>query len=296
MSRLAAGQRAIGVAFSSGFFGFFAHAGFLAALREFGISPVAYSGASSGAIVAAMAASGMTDAAIKKMLFTISKEAFWDPVPRPFLVRKALRLFRGFSGYLRGDAFAALLEELPVRRLQDCAVPLAIAVTDLVQKEGVILREGNLPKAIQASGAVPILFQPVEMDGSLFVDGGISNKAPVKALTDLTELESIIVHFISSQNLMEKGDAFLKRRMTPWHIHYLTYNIVREEAYKRQLENVRRQGIEVIEIRNKTLSIGPNTLDLGPAAYTSVRDSTMKTLKRLQGPESELVLSKIPPA
>ena len=40
----------IGVVFSSGFFGFFAHAGFLAGLRDFGMAPSGYSGASSGAI------------------------------------------------------------------------------------------------------------------------------------------------------------------------------------------------------------------------------------------------------
>jgi len=37
----------VGVAFSSGFFGFFAHAGFLAAQRELGILPSVYAGASS---------------------------------------------------------------------------------------------------------------------------------------------------------------------------------------------------------------------------------------------------------
>ena len=282
MPRLVSGPQEVGIAFSSGFFGFFAHAGFLAALRELSISPVAYSGASSGAIVAAMAASGMTDDAIKKMLFSVSKEAFWDPVPWHFTVRKALRLFRGFSGYLRGNAFARLLEELPARRIQDCKVPLAIAATDLTKKEGAILTKGNLAKAIQASGAVPMLFQPVEIDGSLFVDGGISNKAPVQALTDLVDLKCIIVHFIASQNIGPGANEFLVRRMTPWHIHYLSFNIARQEAYKRQLENVRMQGIEVIEIRTEAPPIGPDKLDRGPAAYLSARESALKTLSRLE--------------
>jgi len=50
MAGLGKTQPRLGVAFSSGFFGFFAHAGFLAALRELEITPSAYSGASSGAI------------------------------------------------------------------------------------------------------------------------------------------------------------------------------------------------------------------------------------------------------
>ena len=59
----------IGVVFSSGFFGFFSHAGFLSAVRELKIKPSGYSGASSGAIIAAMAASEMSDYDIKNVLF-----------------------------------------------------------------------------------------------------------------------------------------------------------------------------------------------------------------------------------
>jgi predicted acylesterase/phospholipase RssA len=59
----------VGVVFSSGFFGFFAHAGFLSAIRELKIQPSGYSGASSGAIIAAMAASKMSDEEIKNILF-----------------------------------------------------------------------------------------------------------------------------------------------------------------------------------------------------------------------------------
>ena len=94
-------EAGIGVAFSSGFFGFFAHAGFLAAVRRLGIAPIAYAGASSGAIVAAMAASGMTDAAIRETLFRVRKSDFWDPDPWHRIAGSALRLFRGYTGYLR---------------------------------------------------------------------------------------------------------------------------------------------------------------------------------------------------
>ena len=68
----------IGVVFSSGFFGFFAHAGFLASIRDLGLSPIGYGGASSGAIIAAMAASGMGAQDIRTILFGIKKDDFWD--------------------------------------------------------------------------------------------------------------------------------------------------------------------------------------------------------------------------
>lgn len=268
----------LGVAFSSGFFGFFAHAGFLAALRELEIVPLAYSGASSGAIVAAMAASGMNDHSIRKMLFGVRKEDFWDPDPLPFIFRKALGLFRGYTGYLRGNGYGQLLRRLPVRHMKECEIPLAIAATDLTQKKEKIFTRGDLIKAIQASGAVPMLFKPVRIDGSLYVDGGVTNKAPLKALADLVDLERIIVHFIASENVEENEHGFSKKRLTPWHIQHLAVNIARQEAYQRQLEIVRMRGVEVIEVKTNAPAVGPNRLDRGRAAYNSAKASTLKIL------------------
>ena len=268
----------VGLAFSSGFFGFFAHAGFLAAQRELGILPSAYAGASSGAIVGAMAACGMSDHAIKDMLFSLKKEHFWDPDPWHYILRKALSLFRGYTGYLKGDGFACLLKKLPVRQIEECERPLAIAATNLTEGKEAIFTRGNLVKAIQASGAVPMLFKPVEIDGSLYVDGGVTNKCPLKALADLVDLKTIIVHFIASEN-MEKGVyGFLGKRMTPWHIQYLAVNIARQEAYQRQLEIVRMRGIEVIEVRTNAPSMGPGKLDRGPAVYNSAKATALEVL------------------
>jgi len=268
----------VGVVFSSGFFGFFAHAGCLTAIRDLGIVPAAYTGASSGAIVAAMAASGMDDHAIRERLFSVRKTDFWDPDPLSFIFRKALGLFRGYTGYLKGNGFAQTLKGLPVKHIEECPVPLGIAATDLTGKKEKIFIRGDLVKTIQASGAVPVLFKPVRIGGDLYVDGGIANKAPVKAIADLGDLEKIIVHFISSGNVEENKNGFLKKRLTPWHIQHLAVNIARQEAYQQQLEIVRMRGVEVIEVKTNAPAVGPNRMDRGRAAYNSARTATMKIL------------------
>ncbi len=283
MDRIETDSPRIGVLFSSGFFGFFAHAGFLAALRDLGIVPFAYGGASSGAIVAAMAACGMTDTAIRDMLFRVKKEAFWDPDPWPLIIKKALRLFRGYDGYLKGGGFAKLLGKFPVRRIQDCKWPLAIAATDLTHKKEAIFTEGDLVKAVHASCAVPLLFKPAEIKGTLYVDGGMINKAPLKGLTDLVKLDKIIVHFIPSYNMGESGNEFLGKRMTPLRIHDLSVNICRNEAYQRQVEMVRMKGIEVIEVNTAAPALGPTRMRKGPAAYISARTGAMKILSESLG-------------
>jgi NTE family protein len=267
------------VVFSSGFFGFYAHAGFLSALRELGVRPSAYGGSSSGAIVAAMAAAGMSDREIMRILFNLKKQDFWDPDSAPFLLKKIFSLFKGYTGFLKGKGFARLLQEIPVTKIEDCETPLAIAATDLTKKREKIFVSGNLIEAIHASGAVPLMFKPVAIGDSLYADGGVVAKAPLISVCNLTNAETVIVHMIPSQGVEGEGNGFLDRRFTPWHLHFLAYNIARAEAYRRELELVRQKGIKVFEVKTNPPSLGPNKLKLGPRAYRSAKSSAVEILK-----------------
>ena len=269
-----------GVVFSSGFFGFFAHAGFLSAIRELGMTPIGYAGASSGAILAAMAASSMSDQDIKETLFNVKKSHFWDPDPLPVILKKVLRRLRGYTGYLRGEGFSKLLEKIPAKNIEDCPIPLIIVSTNLTLRREEVFTRGPLIKAIQASGSVPMLFKPVEIDGSLFVDGGMVNKAPVEALADEVRPDKIIVHFIASDNIGDRKNSFLNRGLTPWHIQHLAVNISRHEAYLRQCKRVRERGIEVVEVITNAPSVGPSKLERGPEAYEKAREETLTVLSK----------------
>lgn len=277
----------LGVVFSSGFFGFFAHAGCLAALRQLGCRPAAYAGASSGAIIGAMAACDMEDAAILSILSGLRKSQFWDPDPWPTIAAKALRLFRGYGGYLRGTGFAKLLDQIPRQRIEDCSVPLLISATNLTERREEIFTRGDLAAAIHASGAVPVLFKPVKIGRAYYVDGGVVNKAPVKAMADLCRVDRVLVHYMASENIGGgEGEDFLRKRFSPWHIQYLAVNIARQEAYRNQIEMVRSRGIEVIEVRTDTPLLGPDRLHLGRAAYEQAKQGTLESLARLRGPQT----------
>ena len=271
----------VGVAFSSGFFGFFAHAGFLAALREMEIVPSAFAGASSGAIVAAMAAAEMSNDDIRALLFNVNKDDFWDPDPLPKFLKNALRLFRGYTGYLRGNGFARLLQKLPAKRFEECRYPLAISAVDITHRKEKIFIKGDLVNAIKASGSVPMLFKPTQVDGALYLDGGISGKAPVEALADLCDLDRILIHFIASENVKNTGNGFMEKRFTPWRMQHIAINTARMEDYERQKRVVAMRGVEVIEINTGAPSMGPNSLDRGPAAYRAAQVSAQKQLKRV---------------
>ncbi|MFO7785788.1 MAG: patatin-like phospholipase family protein [Thermodesulfobacteriota bacterium] len=271
-----------GVVFSSGFFGFFAHAGVLAAIRESGLQPTGYAGTSSGAIVAAMAACNMPDEEIRGILFSLRKRDFWDPDSPGALLPHLLRGFRGWTGYLRGRGFARLLERIPAKRIEDCITPLVVAATDLTLGKEAVLAEGDLVRAIHASGAVPGLFKPVRISGSWCVDGGMVDKAPVRALAEHIQPARILVHYMASDNLAARSDNFLAKRFTPWHIHSLSVNIARRVSYEHQCAFVRGQGIEVVEVRTCPPALGPNRLSSGPSAYAHGRKETLRFLAGLE--------------
>ncbi len=151
------------LAMSSGFFGFFAHAGFIKALEAHELKPISLHGASAGALTAALWAAGLKAESIVEQLNLLKRQDFWDPYPGP--------------GILRGRKFEKKLSELlPVNNFSDCKTPLFISVFDPVAMKTVSLTSGSLTTAIRASCAVPFMFHPVWSGRRPYLDGGILDR------------------------------------------------------------------------------------------------------------------------
>ena len=169
---------------SAGFFGFFAHAGALAALAEAGLRPSRVTGSSAGALIAGLWAGGAEPAAIEDELVGLRREHFWDPSP-------------GF-GLLRGRRFRLRVEALmTARSFEDARVPTALSVWDMLARRTVVLERGELARAICASCAFPGLVQPVWIGGRPYLDGGIDDR-PAQAA--LRPGERVLFHHLPSRS------------------------------------------------------------------------------------------------
>jgi NTE family protein len=169
---------------SSGFFGFFAHAGFVSVLEEERLLPARICGSSAGALVGGLWAAGVPARSIREELLSLRREHFWDP--RPGL------------GLLRGALFRARLEaQLPVRTFEECPRPLAVSAYDLWARRTAVLREGALAPALHASCAVPILFQPVRIGRRSYLDGGVADR---HGLAGLGAGERVLYHHLASRS------------------------------------------------------------------------------------------------
>jgi NTE family protein len=172
------------LAMSSGFFGFFAHAGFLSALEDEGLTPARVCGSSAGALAGGLWAAGVSARRLCEELLLLRREHFWDA--RPGL------------GILRGTLFRARLEALaPVRTFAQCRVPLAVSVFDLAAMRTTVLRDGELAPALHASCAAPVLFQPVRIGPRLYLDGGILDRP---GLASVTDGERVFFHHLTSRS------------------------------------------------------------------------------------------------
>ena len=144
---------------SSGFLAFARHCGFLAAVEEAGVEVGGVCGTSSGALVGALWAAGLTSEQIASELRVGAplrsmrpRLAIWSGA---FSMRVVLGRLRGW---------------LPPR-FEDLDRPFGVGVLR-TDGQGELLTSGSLPEAVAASGAVPHLFAKVEVDGQSFGDGG----------------------------------------------------------------------------------------------------------------------------
>lgn len=274
-------SRPVVAVMSSGFFGFFAHAGFLQGLAELGVEPDAFAGSSSGALVAATAAGGVPPDQMLERFAGLGKRQFWDPWPPGRLLAWAARGMRGMTGYLRGQALLRLLgQHLPAERFEDLAKPCLMSTLDLATCRRRILDSGPLAPAVAASGAVPMLFTPVAHMGSLLVDGGLIDKAPLLAAREHLGAATIIVHLLPSSSLERPLERVLRGRLTPIALERRGVDAAREEHYRDQMADVRRQGTQVLEVRGEGYPrCGPRRLGSGPMAFAAARERTKSLLE-----------------
>lgn len=180
----------------------FAHVGVLKVLEERKVPIDMVIGTSMGSIVGAAYATGRSVDELEQLLASTKWEQLFSESAERRMVwyrRKA-----GRSGELFGDGKigirngelvipSALVQGQkiePVLRLlfakvppnvdfNELPVPYRAVAADIETGEAVVLDHGNIALAARASMSVPTFFSPVQVDGHLLVDGGITNNLPV---------------------------------------------------------------------------------------------------------------------
>lgn len=144
------------------------HIGVLSALDNCNLKPSCIAGTSMGAIVGSLYANGVSP---KEMLSLLSGKSFL----KMFSIRPS------FSGFLRMEYLKKILKEKLPKNFEELEIPFFASTTNLSKHKNVVFSTGPLQKAVMASASIPVLFEPVEIDGDVFVDGGVTENLPASA-------------------------------------------------------------------------------------------------------------------
>lgn len=194
----------VGVVLSGGGAKGFAHIGALRVIEEAGI-PIDYiAGTSMGSIIGGLYAVGYDPDMMQKLC----TEQNWDLIIKDQIPRKFMPLEKRINerhylvtlpykkGKLKlkrsmidGMYVNMLLTRLmmPAYKERDFSklpVPFLCIATDMITADPIEFTSGSLAQSIRSSMSIPFLFEPVDYDGHLLCDGGLTNNFPVRNVRD----------------------------------------------------------------------------------------------------------------
>ena len=205
-----------------------AQIGVLKALDEAGIKPDLIVATSMGAIVGGMYAAGyapdsiasfareinweriFTNSARRNQLLVSQKDETADYLLEVLFDKNlkiiwpnALSFGQAFYDYLAPKL--AVAQYRASSSFDNLRVPLRIVATDIVAGRRVVFSKGNLATAIRASCGIPLAFSPVNFNGTLLMDGGMSANIPVEPVIE-ERPDSYIIAVDVTSSLWNKED------------------------------------------------------------------------------------------
>lgn len=184
----------------------FAHIGMLKVIDELGIEVDYIIGTSMGAIIGGLYASGYNACEIEEIVLSINwNQLLNDRVARQDLNFGQKRWLPTGNYYFRLDEkfrpglpqglllannihLQLFYETWHIAHIQDFTdfpIPFKCVATNIETGDLVLFEKGSLADAMRASSSIPSIFMPIELDGKLLIDGGVSQNFPADIAKEL---------------------------------------------------------------------------------------------------------------
>ncbi|HQO10081.1 MAG TPA: patatin-like phospholipase family protein [Clostridiales bacterium] len=175
-------NKKVGLALGGGGAKSFAHLGVIKVLQENNI-PIDYlATCSGGSIMGSMIAGGVSVDDIMEEFYKTVKKINW------------LRPKINMQGFISQQNIKSILMKFcEDSSIEDLSIPLGIVATNLNEGKLRVFTEGNLISAVCASSAFPGIYQPVEIEGELYVDGGVLNSTPADVCREKVGRKGIVI-------------------------------------------------------------------------------------------------------
>ncbi len=149
----------------------FAHIGVIRALEQEKIPVDMVVGTSVGSLIGAIYAADMNSFDLEWTAFSLEKDDLFDYGILSAVTGMGLAKGEKLEAFVRNKVAAPNIESLKL--------PFAAVATDLNRGTRVVLDRGPVAKVVHASSAIPGVFNPVELQGRLLVDGGVIDNIPI---------------------------------------------------------------------------------------------------------------------
>ena len=278
-----------------------AHIGVLKVLEELRVPVDLITGTSMGSIVGGSYASGQTVANMERDVANIKTETLtrdrppraeisihlkqedWlDYIGPQFGLRDGSLLLP--KGAITGVALEAVLRDLALAKgdwdFDKLPIPFRAIATDVVSGQMTVLKSGDLATAMRASMSVPGAIAPVQIDGKMLVDGGLTRNLPVDVA------RAMGAEVIIAVNL---GTPLLQRDQitSAFSVALQMLNILTEQNVGTSLASLQPRDILILpelgDFSAGDFDNMPSTIPIGEAAARKVADQ----LKRYSLPPEQ---------
>ena len=146
-----------------------AHIGAIEELEAQGYHITSVAGCSMGALIGGVYAAGKLEE-FREWMKTVDRRKMLE------LTDFSLSLNHLVKGTRIIEAIMEFVPDMPIQQLP---IPYCAVATDWKCGHEVVMREGSLFEAIRASISLPAFYEPVQRDGMILIDGGVTNPIPL---------------------------------------------------------------------------------------------------------------------
>ena len=253
----------------------YAHLGVLRVLERENIKIDYITGTSIGALVGTLYSIGYSVDEIEKFLDDINVSSFLETVTdNTNLSLEKKESLKKYSAYLSfdnelnfsfpkglkgtGEEYLILKKMLGkyeyMDNFDDFPIPLRIVATNLNTGETKAFSKGDVAKVLIASMAIPSIFEPMKIDGEIYVDGLVSRNLPVEEAYEMGA--DIVIASDIGAPVVEKDD----------------YNIL---SVMSQANTIQASNITKVSREKASILISPDIKDISAIA-SSKKEELMK--------------------
>lgn len=191
----------VGIALGGGGARGYAHIGTLKVLEEEGIPIDIVSGSSMGALIGAVYC--MTGSAVETERILRKELAEYGSI---------FDFTLPVNAFLRGKHIRKISNTIfKDVSFSDMVIPFHVVCVDLISGQEVIISDGSVSRAVQASSAIPGIFPPIRWNDKYLVDGSVINKVPANILHKHNARRVISI------NVTPDRDTFMESRQKQHH-------------------------------------------------------------------------------